>query len=291
MKSLFKKVSLFVTMLSLVLGVNVVAFAEDAEAPSKVEIRIEGVDKTLYNGSVEVEGEDTTVKDIIEKVDAESDDITVLVAKANDSFYVSGINDVYEYSYGGYSGWLYRVNGVEPSVAMDQQKVKKGDSIVVYYGDPYGVGMQYPEVAYKEGVFKVTSKDVTYDENFNATESVNPVKDATVKINDKEYKTDENGEVKIESADVKEEFKVSVEKYAESGLPLVLRTNTTITNKTEEKATETTVSTENATTGSSVTSTTDDVESSNSKWQKAIFIVSIVVVLGAFALIIKQPKR
>ena len=293
MKSLLKKVTLFVAMLSVVLSVNLVAFADEtSESDAKVTVRIEGVDKTIYNDTVKLEGTDVTVKDIIEKVDADSDDVTVVIGKSGDTFYVSGINDVYEYSYGGYSGWLYRVNGVEPAVAMDQQKLQDGDSVVVYFGDPYGAGMQYPEVKYEEGKFTITSKDVSYDETGNASEAVNPVQDATVKINDKEYKSDDNGEVKLEEADIADEYKVSVEKYAESGLPLVLRTSTTITTKTDETtADETTTSAENVTDGSSVTSTDGDVESSNSKWQKAIFIVSIVVVLGGIVLIFKQPKR
>ena len=45
------------------------------------------------------------------------------------SYYVEGINYLYEFSAGKYSGWMYYVNDERPNYAADKIKLKNGDVV------------------------------------------------------------------------------------------------------------------------------------------------------------------
>lgn len=47
--------------------------------------------------------------------------------------YVRGINNIYEFSAGELSGWMYRVNGEYPSVGCDETILKNGDEVSFVY--------------------------------------------------------------------------------------------------------------------------------------------------------------
>jgi hypothetical protein len=47
--------------------------------------------------------------------------------------YISGINYIYEFDYGDLSGWIYHVNGVQPSVNCGDYTLKAGDKIEWLY--------------------------------------------------------------------------------------------------------------------------------------------------------------
>ncbi len=47
--------------------------------------------------------------------------------------YVMSINGLAEFDHGGMSGWVYRVNGVEPNVACSNYQLSSGDSLVWAY--------------------------------------------------------------------------------------------------------------------------------------------------------------
>lgn len=49
------------------------------------------------------------------------------------SYYVEGINHLYEFDCGKMSGWMYKVNGWAPNYGSSEYKLKNGDSIVWYY--------------------------------------------------------------------------------------------------------------------------------------------------------------
>jgi len=72
------------------------------------------------------EGE--TVYDIL--LDAAKEySISVEHEGGSDIIYISGINYLYENDYGDLSGWVYKVNGVLPSVGCGGYKLKDGDVI------------------------------------------------------------------------------------------------------------------------------------------------------------------
>lgn len=55
------------------------------------------------------------------------------------TYYIEGINQLYEKDCGRFSGWLYSVNGETPSVGCSSYKLKNGDSVKVFFTcDLYG---------------------------------------------------------------------------------------------------------------------------------------------------------
>jgi hypothetical protein len=51
----------------------------------------------------------------------------------NSNYYVSGIDNLYEYQFGELSGWMYKVNGVLPSVGCNEYVLSDGDEIQWLY--------------------------------------------------------------------------------------------------------------------------------------------------------------
>ena len=47
--------------------------------------------------------------------------------------YVSGIGNLYEFDFGGLSGWVYSVNGRMPSVSCGEYVLSDGDKIEWMY--------------------------------------------------------------------------------------------------------------------------------------------------------------
>ena len=184
-----------------------------------ITIFVEGISEELYYGTVN--GTVETVRDVLQVV---VDCACVSLEESNG--YISAIEDDVAGTFGGWDGWLYRVNGVEPSVGMSDYEVSDGDLVVIYYGDPYGVGMQYPEATLEGNTVTFISNDAVYDESYNVTYTQNPVVGATVTWNESTYVTDENGCITLsdeDAANVPDEKYRSIEKTAENGCPLVLR--------------------------------------------------------------------
>ena len=50
-----------------------------------------------------------------------------------DSYYIEGINNLYEFDCGGESGWMYKVNGWFPNYGCSSYSLKDGDVIVWCY--------------------------------------------------------------------------------------------------------------------------------------------------------------
>lgn len=62
-------------------------------------------------------------------------DNNIKLTTSNTAFgvYVIGINNLDEKDCGKYSGWKYRVNGVEPNKACDKYVLQKGDTLEFFY--------------------------------------------------------------------------------------------------------------------------------------------------------------
>lgn len=245
-----KKILCALTVAALAAGsFCVTAFAAD-EKEMTVTVRIEGISENLYYDTLSVpyNTDELTVQDVLMYIDEQNEDLTITGA---DIGWISAVNEDKESSFGGWDGWLYTVNGVSPVVTVGDYVLNAGDSIILYYGDPYGVGMQYPSVDTSDlanGVLTFTSEDTIYDEDYNAHSVVNPVTDMTVEWfyteDDKPlsvtYTTDKNGQITIDKSYLTEgEHTISIEKYNESGLPLILRLAedyTVTVAKTEEES-------------------------------------------------------
>lgn len=60
------------------------------------------------------------------------------------SYYVEGINNLYEFDGGDLSGWMYKVNGWYPNYGCSEYVVKEGDVIVWSYTKDCGVDLGQP---------------------------------------------------------------------------------------------------------------------------------------------------
>ena len=228
MKTLKKSVSL---LLALIMLMSACCAFASAASDIKVNVRIEGINDKLFYGNVTVPS-GATVLDAIKQADSVSSKIKVTVKNGAYGAYVTAVNSEKEKTFGGYDGWNYRVNGVDPSVSMDKYKVKSGAKIILYYGDPYGKGMQYPVAdtsMLAAGYLSFKSTDTVYraDGTIKTTESVitgyilewGLGNGATVDL----Y-PDENGLVYIDKEFLtKGEHSVQIIKTDDSGMPLVLR--------------------------------------------------------------------
>lgn len=58
------------------------------------------------------------------------------------SSYISGVNNLSEFSCGPLSGWMYSVNGTFPDVPMDKYAVRKGDVIKLLYTCDLGADLK-----------------------------------------------------------------------------------------------------------------------------------------------------
>lgn len=63
------------------------------------------------------------------------------------SYYIEGINHIYEFDGGSESGWMYKVNGLYPDYGCSSYKLKDGDNIVWGYTCNLGkdLGHEYHE--------------------------------------------------------------------------------------------------------------------------------------------------
>ena len=76
--------------------------------------------------------ENATVYDVL--LDATSkNQIHLETNGANSNVYIEGIANIYEFEYGDLSGWIYKVNGEQPSVSCGECELKAGDCIEWIY--------------------------------------------------------------------------------------------------------------------------------------------------------------
>lgn len=292
----------------------VTAFAENDAKSLSVTLRIEGISENLYYDTVEIPytTENLTVQDALIYIDNQSDDITITGA---DIAWITDINGDLSGTFGGWDGWLYTVNNTEPSVGVDGYILEDNDSVVLYYGDPYGVGMQYPKADVSDianGVLTFTSENIVYDENFNSSVVASPVTDATVKwfyttaskdgtevISSAVYITDKDGKITVDKSLLTEgEHHISIERTNESGLPTVLRfaddytiTVTAVENSdVEESSTDSETDNDTSTEETSINDTPDGNSTSENTGTELSTPLSpstgdgtSSVILGAFA--------
>lgn len=206
----------------------------DAGSEMNISIRIEGISENFYDQTISIPYMDTlTVQDALEYADAQSEDITITGVS---TAFITDINGDSKATFGGWDGWMYAVNSIEPATGIDGCLLKDGDSILLYYGDPFGVGMQYPQIDDSEisnRILKFTSNDTTYDENWNPVVALNPITGATVtwfyEDTSATFTTDADGKVIIPQDQLLPgTHRIQIEKYGttaslEKYIPLVLR--------------------------------------------------------------------
>lgn len=232
MKMFKKSLSVILAIIMIFSCVAVVSFA--GNDTKTVSLRIEGVKECLYYGDVAIDGE-TTVLDVIKKADESDKTLSVTVVPSLYGDYITSINGITAGSYTAikWDGWSYRVDGTEPSVGVSKYTVSGGESIVMYYADPWNTGIQYPIIntdKLSDGEISFTSLDTVFDsETFESTQKECPVTGYTLiwGVGNKklEITPDENGVCKIPFKYLTlGKHSVQIEKYDEAtGLPTVLR--------------------------------------------------------------------
>ena len=213
-----KRIASVLTVITLL--TSLFCFGAAAEGTVQVTLRIEGINSNFYYDTLKLE-ENATVLDALKMANADAD----LDMKGLEEGYITEVNGEAAATFGGWDGWLFRVNGISPTVSCREYVLQNNDQIVFYYSDEYGVGMQFPQVEVLEnGVIRFTSEDVTYDADFNPVTQVNSVTGAQVTLEGKTYQTDENGEISV-GQDITQsgEYRLQIERYADSGVPTVLR--------------------------------------------------------------------
>lgn len=93
----------------------------------KTSLKITGVDTVIGEGEVEIE-DGYSVYDVL-KTYASQNSLTLNTTGFGSIIYVKGINGLNEFDHGQNSGWLYLVNGVQPTIGAGSYKVKDGDHI------------------------------------------------------------------------------------------------------------------------------------------------------------------
>lgn len=190
-----------------------------------VSLRIEGISKTLvYEKSIKVE-QGATVLELVKQTLTQKK-----ITFTDEGGYISAIGDDKMGAFGGYDGWMYYINGEEPTVGMSEYIINDGDSILVCYADPYGdPPTLLPEVTAardENGIVTLTftANVTTYDADGTSTVDTVPVENIRVLVDGKGYVTDESGEVLLtESDSAKDEILLQISKTSEDEKPLVVR--------------------------------------------------------------------
>ncbi|MCK9478399.1 MAG: S-layer homology domain-containing protein [Firmicutes bacterium] len=189
-------------------------------------LRIEGIESALFSGDVTVISAKPTVLDAIVAV-LESIDIDYTIKEFYGSHYISSINDETEGQFGGYEGWLYIVDGNEPSVGMGDFELESNEEILLYYGGyaPDTLIAEYsisPSVLRAEKDIKITLTASYFDWAANAEKTV-PIEGAKVVVNKKTYLTDESGVATINDITKAGSYKVNISKMNDAGYPAIVR--------------------------------------------------------------------
>lgn len=100
-----------------------------------VNVQVIGVDSTLMSGSLSLE-KNTSVYSALKTL-ASQQGVSISTSGFGSTIYVRGIGGLYEFDYGGNSGWLYMVNGVKPNYGAYSYKLNDGDTIKWYYTTDY----------------------------------------------------------------------------------------------------------------------------------------------------------
>ncbi|MDF2674467.1 MAG: surface/cell-adhesion protein [Clostridiales bacterium] len=126
--------------------------------------------------------------------------------------FIASINDIAGGKFGGWDGWMYFVNGVDPGVGMTDLEVKAGDEILVYYGD---WGIKPLEITLPGTASKVQTIEVSVKADGKGVA-------ADVWVNGKKYITDANGILTL-TIDEVGSLEVYAEKLDEKGKPMYVR--------------------------------------------------------------------
>lgn len=83
----------------------------------------------IYSGKAEINDGESVFDVLQREMRKNKIHMEFVNTPATNSAYVKGINNIYEFDCGGFSGWTYSVNGKTPNVGCSQCFVKDGDIV------------------------------------------------------------------------------------------------------------------------------------------------------------------
>ena len=226
-----KRAMAITVVLLLLAGMTAISALAEGSDKIIVSLRIEGIEETIfYNKAIELSA-GSTVEDLMAQANKMDENLAIVATGIEwGGTYISEIAGLAEFDYTAYSGWLFRVNGVNPTVGQEAVFLESGDEVIYFYNDAWGeAGMQYPvpdlSRLYSAGIITFMSDDEVFDEDWTVSFVRNPVAGATVTFNGAVYITDENGEIVLASkAGAAGIQNLKIERYDEgTGIPTVLR--------------------------------------------------------------------
>lgn len=87
----------------------------------------------LSTRTVEFSQGETVLDVLIRTCDSEKIQLEYSYSPVYDSYYIEGINHLYEFDCGSSSGWTYQVNGVYPNYGCSSYMLTDGDTILWSY--------------------------------------------------------------------------------------------------------------------------------------------------------------
>jgi len=207
-------------------------------------LRVEGAEETLLDedfGYQTLSDEDSTVESVVAwALDEKGIDYV------NAGGYFSQIGGEAAGSFGGFDGWLYRVNGEAQDSGIASTLVVEGDDILFYYGE-MAPGTLYPNISTSPGVvydgeeitFGVTTTYDIYDDDWSYVETTTAaVSGAVITLREEGttgilevLATDASGQAATRLDDGSYEYRVTKDVAGEAPrlvrtewLPLVVRT-------------------------------------------------------------------
>lgn len=203
---------------------EMMVIAPNPNAGKTVTVQIEGTDGNLFYGKVKLEEGDTALQ-IAEKAFVQGDLTYTVSESLYGGSYISQAAGLQEGAFGGYEGWLYYVDGISPPVSLDMTTMTGGEHMVLIYAD-FDVLVPILEASRDDKglvTLTVTADVTTYDENWNATVSRQPVADAALTVEGQAMTTDAQGKVLLDAAlSEKEALSVQIGKKSAVGLPAVI---------------------------------------------------------------------
>lgn len=213
MKNLKSKLILMLMVFTMVIGlvgINVnYVFAAETESTVNVRIRVEAADHTIVpETELTVSNFNMTDYGVTSQLDKVNAMNALVMALKNNNIDCKDKNnfDAESSSYGGYyvktidglsasgtAGWMYCVNNNSPYNTMEQEEIKDGDSIVVYYVSDYSTVYSFfdqSEVTTTTGSITLNLKGIFYDANWTAYNK--GIEGAKISVDGKEVSVDGN---------------------------------------------------------------------------------------------------
>lgn len=207
-------------LLSLLLAVPVVG-----SGTVEVDLRVEGITETIYEGSAAVEP-GATALDVLEQSLTVAGVVYEITDDPTFGKYIKSIKGEAAGAFGGYDGWLYLVNGSMAALGVAEYEIQDGDELVFYYG-MYPPDTLIPEVeispAEPESGEEITVTVSSSYYNWETEKTVNVlVENATVACNGQEYTTDDQGVAAVAGLDAGS-YTLRVSKDVPGSYPALLR--------------------------------------------------------------------